>query len=164
MEKNRITIGQKIPSVLVKYFDGKNIEETNTENLFKGKNVFFFGVPGAFTPTCTLKHLASFLVNYDKIKEKGIDSIICVAVNDIFVLQAWAKANSAENKIIFIADGNAAMTKEMGLAFDASNFGFGTRSMRFSMIVKDGTVTEIQIDENPGECDVSSAVSMLKMI
>ncbi|HVN87283.1 MAG TPA: peroxiredoxin [Candidatus Binatia bacterium] len=130
------------------------------DELFKGKKVVVFAVPGAFTPTCSMKHLPGFLEQASAIKAKGVDEIICLSVNDAFVMGAWGKANSAVGKVRMVADGNGDFTKALGLTLDASGFGMGTRSQRYAMIVKDGIVQELLVEPGPG-LNVSSAESVL---
>lgn len=127
-----------------------------TQELFGGKKVVFFAVPGAFTPTCSKQHLPGYVSNAEAIKAKGIDTIACMSVNDVFVMDAWAKAAGAGDKVLMLADGNAEFTKKLGLEMDASKHGMGLRSKRFSMIVEDGVVKELNV-EAPGEFNVSSA-------
>jgi len=135
--------------------------ETTTDDLFKGKKVVLFGLPGAFTPTCSAKHLPGFVENADAIKAKGVDSIICLAVNDIAVLGAWADDQNSRDSVIMLADGSAELTKAMGLDFDGSEICFGTRSNRFSMIVEDGVVKVLNLEEGPRSFDVSDAETLL---
>lgn len=136
------------------------LESTDTTNFFKGRKVALFSVPGAFTPTCSAKHLPSYIGKADELKAKGIDAIACTAVNDAFVMGAWSKANSADGKVTMLADGNGTFAKAIGLEMDGSKFGLGTRGQRYSMIVNDGVVEQVNI-EAPGEYKVSSAEHML---
>jgi peroxiredoxin len=129
-----------------------------TDEVFKGKKVVFFAVPGAFTPTCSKQHLPGYVANALAIKAKGIDTIACMAVNDAFVMDAWGKSQNVGDKILLLADGNAEFTKKLGLELDASRSGMGTRSRRFSMVVEDGIIKELNV-EAPGEFKVSSAES-----
>ncbi len=129
-----------------------------TQELFGGKKVVFFAVPGAFTPTCSKQHLPGYVASADAIKAKGVDTIACMAVNDAFVMDAWGKAQGVGDKILLLADGNGEFAKRLGLELDASRFGMGTRSKRFSMVVEDGVVKELNV-EAPGEFKVSSAES-----
>jgi peroxiredoxin len=134
----------------------------SSEEVFGGKKVVFFAVPGAFTPGCSMTHLPGFVVNADAIKAKGADTIACMAVNDAFVMGAWGNAQNAE-EILMLADGNGEFTNAIGLALDASGFGMGARAQRFGMIVDDGTVTYLGIEE-PGEIKVSAAEAMLEAL
>jgi peroxiredoxin len=122
-----------------------------------------FSVPGAFTPTCSAKHLPGFLNNLEQLKAKGVDTVACMAVNDVFVMKAWAESSKATGKIEMLADGNGEYARALGLELDASKFGMGTRSKRFSVIVDNGTVKQLNI-EPPGEFGVSSAESALKQL
>jgi peroxiredoxin len=129
-----------------------------TQEVFGGKKVVFFAVPGAFTPTCSKQHLPGYVTNADAIKSRGVDTIACLAVSDVFVMDAWGKAQGVGDKILLLADGSAEFVRTLGLEFDASKVGMGTRSRRFSMVVDDGVVKELNV-EAPGEFKVSSAES-----
>ncbi len=154
-----IQIGDRIPdSTLMIMSDGKPTPLTSTE-LFGGKKVVLFSVPGAFTPTCSVKHLPSFVDRVEEILGKGVDTIACMAVNDVFVMHAWGKSASAD-KIVMLADGNGEFTKLLGLELDASGFGMGERSQRFALIAVDGVVSHLFI-EAPGEYRVSAAEHVL---
>ena len=133
-------------------------------DLTKGKKVVIFGLPGAFTPTCSAKHVPSYVQNIDKLKAKGVDEVWCVAVNDAFVMGAWGKDQRVEDKIMMLADGSAALTKALGLELDLTPHGMGMRSKRFAMVVKDGVVKHIAIEENPGALDVSAAEKVMAHI
>jgi peroxiredoxin len=132
----------------------------STEQLFSGKTVALFAVPGAFTPTCSAKHLPGFIEKKDEIAAKGVDEIVCTSVNDVFVMGAWSKANEAETAVRMVADGNGEFAEKIGLVLDGSGFGMGKRSQRYSMLVKDGVVAELNV-ENGGAFEVSSADYML---
>jgi peroxiredoxin len=123
-----------------------------------------FAVPGAFTPTCHLKHLPGFIENADAFKSKGIDSVVCVAVNDPFVLAAWEEKSGAKGKVLFLSDGNAEFTEKIGMDFDGSGIGLGTRSKRYAMLVDDGVVKVLNTEDSPGVAEVSTAESMLAEI
>ncbi len=157
-----IQVNDKIPSVTLKVFGEKGPEDISSESLFSGKKVVLFAVPGAFTPGCSNTHLPGYVVNADKIKDKGVDSIICMSVNDAFVMHAWGEAQNAEG-LIMLADGNGDLTEALGLSLDARGHGMGQRSQRFSMIVKDGIVTSLNV-EPKGGIDVSSAESILALL
>ncbi len=144
-------------------FGANGPEPLPTEELFRGKKVVLFSVPGAFTPTCSAKHLPGFVANADAIKKKGVDTIACMAVNDVFVMRAWGESGKVGDKVLMLADGNGEYARALGLELDASKFGMGTRSKRFSMIVKDGVVTQLNV-EPPGEFGVSSAETALKQL
>jgi peroxiredoxin len=152
--------GEKIPAVTLKTQDMKDI---TTEELFGGKKVVLFAVPGAFTPTCSEQHLPGFIEHADEIRAKGVDDIVCVSVNDAFVMKAWGKDRGAEGKVTMIADGNGDLTKALGLDFDGSGIGFGLRSQRYAAIVEDGVVKKLAV-EKPSKFEVSSAEAILKAL
>ena len=155
-----IQVGDKIPAcTTLKVMGSKGPQGITTAELFDGKKVVMFAVPGAFTPGCSLTHLPGYVVKADEIKAKGVDSIICLSVNDAFVMGAWGKNQNAEH-LIMLADGNADFTKAMGLEMDGTGFGMGSRSQRYSMIVEDGVVKELNV-EAPGEFRVSAADYLL---
>lgn len=153
-----IQVGDTLPSVTFRVMGGKGPEAATTESLFAGKKVVLFAVPGAFTPGCTLTHLPGFVVNADKIKAKGVDSILCTAVNDAFVMDAWGKSQNAD-EIIMAADGSADFAKAIGLDMDLTEAGLGVRSKRYAMIVNDGKVELLNVDEKA--IDKSSAETIL---
>ncbi len=154
-----IQIGDRIPdSTLMIMTDGKPAPLT-TADLFGGKKVVLFSVPGAFTPTCSVKHLPGFVNSVEEILGKGVDTIACMAVNDVFVMHAWGESANAD-KIVMLADGNGEFTKSLGLELDASGFGMGERSQRFALIADDGVVSDLFI-EAPGEYRVSAAEHVL---
>ena len=156
-----ISVGGSLPEFTFSRLQDGNMTNPHTNTLFGGKRVVMFAVPGAFTPTCSHSHLPGFVALADKIKAKGIDSIICLSVNDAFVMDAWGKQANAE-EIIMLADGDAEFTKSIGLDMDTDNFG-GVRSVRYSMLVDDGVVRALNI-EDPGRFEVSDAESMLKSL
>jgi peroxiredoxin len=139
------------------------IEDVNTDSLFKGKRVALFALPGAFTPTCSAQHLPGFVRNADALRAKGIDEIVCLSVNDAFVMDAWGKAHDAGDKVMMVADGNAQFTLALGFELDASGAGMGTRSRRYSMIVDDGEVKVLNA-EAAGAFEVSSAEHLLSQL
>ena len=143
---------------------GSKSEEMETDQLFSGKKVVLFAVPGAFTPTCNNSHLPSFIQKYDEIKNKGIDNIICLSVNDQFVSKAWRDKSSLGDDFLFIADGNAQITESLGMVLDCSGFGMGNRSHRYVMIIEDKMVKKIIVEENPGVCDLTNANAILDSI
>lgn len=151
-----IKVGDKIPDAVLIKMGASGPEPVKTGDLFKGKTVVLFSVPGAFTPTCSAKHLPGFVTKADELKAKGVDEVVCIAVNDAFVMGAWAKDQKADGKVTLLADGNGDFSKALGLTFDASKFGMGVRGQRFSLIVKDGTVSHVNV-EAPGEFKVSTA-------
>lgn len=140
--------GDTLPAGKLRTMTAEGPKELSTDEIFKGKKVVLFSVPGAFTPTCSKQHLPSYLINYDKIKAQGVDTIACMAVNDPFVMDAWGKEKGVGDKILMLADGNAEYAKQLGLELDASKFGLGTRGKRFSMVVNDGKVESLNIDES----------------
>ena len=154
-----IQAGDTIPNSTLKTMGQEGPTDITTEEIFAGKKVVLFAVPGAFTPGCSLTHLPGFVVNADKIKAKGVDTIACMSVNDAFVMDAWGKAQNAE-ELLMLADGNGEFTAALGLGLDASGFGMGQRSQRFSMLVDDGTVTQLNVEAGAG-VDVSSAETIL---
>ena len=158
-----INKGDKLPQVTFTTMTANGPEGVDSESFFKGKKVALFSVPGAFTPTCSAKHLPSYIEKADALKAKGVDTIVCTAVNDPFVMGAWSKANEAEGKVTMLADGNGSFAKAVGLEMDGSKFGLGTRGQRFSMIVNDGVVEDIFV-EAPGDYKVSSAEHMLEQL
>ena len=155
-----VKVGDSIPSMKLMMGTAEGPKEVSTDDLFKGKKVVMFAVPGAFTPTCSAKHLPGFVQNVDAIKAKGVDSVICVAVNDAFVMGAWGKDQGTGDKVIMLADGSAALTKALGLELDLTARGLGIRSQRYALIVDDGKVTHVGV-EAPGGFEVSKAESIL---
>ena len=153
--------GDKLPEATFQCLNNDGMQSPSTDELFAGKKVILFAVPGAFTPTCSEAHLPGYVVNADKLKEKGVDSIICLAVNDAFVMKAWGDAHNAE-EIIMLADGDAAFTKAIGLDMDTSAFG-GIRSQRYAILVEDGVVTQLNV-EKPKEFEASKAETMLELL
>ena len=156
-----IKVGDKIPSVTLKVMGADGPQNVTTDELFNGKKVVMFAVPGAFTPGCSMTHLPGYVVNADAILSK-VDNIVCLSVNDAFVMGAWGDAQNAE-KITMLADGNAELTRAMGTELDGSGFGLGTRCKRLAMIVVDGTVTHLAI-EPPGEMGISTAEAILEKL
>jgi peroxiredoxin (alkyl hydroperoxide reductase subunit C) len=155
-----IAVGDSIPAMKIMEGTAEGPKELDTGAFFAGRTVVLFGVPGAFTPTCSAKHLPGFLEHHDAIKAKGVDAIACMAVNDAFVMQAWGKDQGALGKITMIADGSAAFTKALGLELDLTARGLGIRCQRFALIAKDGKVTHVAV-EAPGAFEVSSAEAVL---
>lgn len=154
-----IKVGDKIPSVTLNVMTEDGPDAVSTDDFFAGKKVAIFGVPGAFTPTCSAKHLPGFVANADALKAKGVDAIACVSVNDPFVMGAWGKDQGVGDKVAMLADGSAKFTKATGLELDLTDRGLGLRCQRFSMVVDDGTVSSIHIDE--GTFEKTSAETML---
>jgi len=157
-----IQVNETIPEVNVKIVNNGEVSETNTTELFASGKSVLFGLPGAFTPTCSKAHLPGFVVNADAIKEKGVERIVCMSVNDAFVMGAWAEASNAE-AITMLADGNCAFAKALGLDFDGTGFGMGQRSQRFAAIIDNGKLTHLFV-EGPGEFEVSSAEHVLSQL
>jgi peroxiredoxin len=155
-----IAIGEKMPSGEFGVMGAEGPEKVTTDALFSGKKVVLFSVPGAFTPTCNAKHLPGYVAQADALKAKGVDTIACLAVNDVFVMSAWGQAANVGDSVLMLADGNATYVKALGLEFDGSGFGMGTRGQRFAMIVDNGTVTALHV-EAPGQFSVSSAEHIL---
>ncbi|TVR95307.1 MAG: peroxiredoxin [Rhodospirillales bacterium] len=158
-----IQAGDKIPSVKLMRMGTSGPEPVTTDELFAGKRVALFAVPGAFTPTCSAKHLPSFLAHADELKAKGIDAIVCVSVNDVFVMGAWGKDQNVGDTVMMVADGDGALTKALGLELDLSGKGLGLRSQRFSMVVEDGVVKSLNLDPG-GAYEKSSAEAMLAQL
>ena len=156
-----IGVGDKLPDATFKVRTADGLKDMTTAEIFGGKRVVLFAVPGAFTPTCQAKHLPSYLQHHEALTAKGVDKIACVAVNDAFVLDAWAKAGGVGEKVLMLADGNAQFTRAVGMDFDGSGFGLGTRSKRYSMLVEDGTVKALNVEEAPGVMEVSGADRIL---
>ncbi len=155
-----IEVGDRVPSVQVHVLANGAPSGISTDDIFGGKKVALFGLPGAFTRTCSAKHLPGFTNNADALKAKGIDTVVCLSVNDAFVMGAWGEAQDVGEKVMMVADGSANFTKAAGLDIDMSEKGYGLRSRRFSMIVDDGTVTTLHIDE-PGTFETTSAEVLL---
>lgn len=155
-----IQVGDTIPSAKLMQGTPDGPKEVTTEELFGGKTVVLFGVPGAFTPTCSVKHLPSFVQNAEALTAKGVDAIACMAVNDVFVMTAWGKDQGVGDKVMMLADGSAAFTKAMGLELDLTGRGLGIRSQRFALVAKDGKVTHIGV-ESGGAFEVSKAEAVL---
>ena len=157
-----VKAGDKIPSGTLAFLGADGPETISTDELFSGKKIVLFAVPGAFTPTCSESHLPSFVANADKISAKGVDRIVCLSVNDPFVMGAWGKAQNAEH-ILMAADGSAVWTKALGLELDLVERGLGVRSQRYSMIVDDGKVTHLNVEDGP-KYEVSSAENILEQL
>jgi peroxiredoxin len=159
-----IAVGGKLPEATFKVRTPDGLKDVTTQDLCAGKKVVLFAVPGAFTPTCHAKHLPSYIEHLDALKGKGIDTVACVSVNDAFVLDVWGKQGGADGKVVMLADGNATFTKAIGMDFDGSGFGLGTRSKRYSMLVEDGVVKALHVEESPGVMEVSGADRILALL
>jgi len=155
-----IQVGDRIPETMFVKVTEEGPEQVDSESYFAGRRVALFSVPGAFTPTCSAKHLPGFVEKADEIKAKGVDEIACTAVNDAFVMGAWGKSAGVEGKVTMLADGNGAFAKALGLEMDGTGFGMGMRGKRFSMLVDDGKVEQLNV-EAPGQFEVSSAEYLL---
>ncbi len=154
--------GDKLPEATMHTMQEGKPTAVTTNDLFAGKKAVVFAVPGAFTPTCSQAHLPGYVVHADAIKAKGVDSVICISVNDAFVMDSWGKDRNAE-EILMVGDGNGDFTRAMGLEMDGSGFGLGTRSQRYAMIVDDGTVSKLVVEE-PGQFEVSKAEAILELL
>jgi peroxiredoxin len=159
-----IKVGEKLPAGTFGIMKSEGPGSISSDELFRGKRVVLFSVPGAFTPTCSKTHLPSFVQNASALKAKGIDTVACLAVNDVFVMDAWGKGAGADGKVLMLADGNATYTKALGLDLDASGFGMGTRGQRFALIAKDGTVEKLMMEPSAGQCTVSGGESILNSL
>ena len=155
-----IQVGDKIPDVTFMTMGADGPMPLTTEDVFAGKKVAIFSLPGAYTPTCSARHLPGFVEKANEIKAKGVDTIACTAVNDVFVMDAWGKDQGVGDKVLMLADGNCTFAREVGLPMDGTAFGMGRRGQRFSMIVNDGVVEALNVEE-PGGFDVSSAEHLL---
>jgi peroxiredoxin len=156
-----IQVGDKVPAVSLRVLSPEGPKEITSDELFAGKKVAFFAVPGAFTPTCSQRHLPGYVDKAAQLKAKGVDTIACVSVNDAFVMGAWAKDQNTGDKVMMLADGSGDFTRAMGLELDATRNGLGKRSQRYSMLVDNGVVTKLHV-EAAGKFDVSDADTMLK--
>jgi peroxiredoxin len=155
-----IKAGDRMPSGKLKTMTAEGPRDLATDDLFKGKKVVLFSVPGAFTPTCDAKHLPGFVQNAESLRAKGVDTIACMAVNDVFVMNAWGKHSNVGDKVLMLADGNGDYARALGLELDARGFGMGTRGQRFAIIVDDGVAKEVNV-EAPGQFKVSAAEHLL---
>ena len=158
-----IKVGDKIPSATLMQMKDGGPKPVKTDELFGNKKVVLFALPGAFTPTCSAKHLPGFVQSAGALKAKGVDTIACLSVNDAFVMDAWGKDQKTGDKVMMLADGNGEFSKAVGLTMDASGYGMGTRSQRYAMVVKDGVVKTLNV-EAPGAFEVSSAEAVLKAL
>ena len=159
-----INVGDRIPSVTLKQLTSEGVKEFTTDEIFRGKRIVLIAVPGAFTPACSQRHLPGYVDKAADIKAKGIDEIACVAVNDAFVMGAWGRDQKAEGKVRMLADGSGDFTRALGLDLDLSKGGLGVRSKRYSMLVDDGVVKSLNVEQQPGQVDISGAEAMLKAL
>lgn len=158
-----IQVGDKIPSVTLQQKIDNSVSDISTDEIFSGKKVALFALPGAFTPTCSAAHLPGYVVKADELKKKGIDRIVCLSVNDAFVMDAWGEQHNVEDRVMMIADGSADFTRAVGLDLDLSQRGMGTRSQRYAMVVNDGVVELLNI-EAPMKFEVSDADTILNSL
>lgn len=159
-----ISVGDRIPDTLFHVVEDGRRQTKASGDIFAGRRIVLFGVPGAFTPTCHRNHLPGFLENRDAILDRGVDEIAVVAVNDAYVMDAWARHTGGRDRILFLADGNCDFTRAAGLDYDASASGYGVRCKRFSMIVDDGVVTALNVEERAGEAVASGAARILAQL
>ena len=159
-----IKVGDKLPQATFRVMTADGPKPKTTDDVFKGRKVVLVAVPGAFTPTCHRNHLPGYVAQADAIKAKGVDAIVVTAVNDVFVMTEWGKQSGCGDKIELISDGNGDFAKALGLTMDGSGFGLGTRSQRYSMVVEDGVVRSLNIEDAPGKADVSGADNLLKSL
>jgi glutaredoxin/glutathione-dependent peroxiredoxin len=160
-----IQVGDRLPQSTFRVMgpDGRPAPKT-TDEVFKGRKVVLFAVPGAFTPTCHKNHMPGFVAKADEIKAKGVDAILVTAVNDVFVMDAWTKQSGSEGKIEYLADGNGEFARAVDLTVDASGNGLGIRSKRYAMVVEDGVIKTLNVEDSPGKAEVSSAENLLKAL
>ena len=158
-----IKVGDRIPSVKLRTMTAEGPKEVSTDEIFKGRKVVLFALPGAFTPTCSAKHLPGFVQNAEALRKKGVDAIACLSVNDPFVMGVWGKDQKVGDKVMMLADGNGEFTKAVGLETDTSAYGMGRRSQRYAMVVDNGVVKALSV-ERPGSFEVSSAEAVMKAL
>jgi glutaredoxin/glutathione-dependent peroxiredoxin len=159
-----IQVGDTLPQATFRVMTPDGPKPKTTDDVFKGRKVVLVAVPGAFTPTCHRNHMPGFVAKVDEIKAKGVDAVVVTAVNDVFVLDAWTKQSGCEGKIEYLADGNGDFAKAIDLTFDASGNGLGIRSKRYAMLVEDGVVKTLNVEDSPGKAEVSSADNLLKAL
>jgi peroxiredoxin len=155
-----IKVGDRIPPVALKAVTAEGAKDVKADELFAGKKVVLFALPGAFTPTCSAQHLPGYVTNAEALKKKGVDLIACLSVNDAFVMGAWAKDKGVGDKVVMLADGNGDFTKAVGLELDGSRFGMGQRSQRYALVAEDGVVQQLAVEE-AGKFEVSKAETIL---
>ncbi|MGB0844915.1 MAG: peroxiredoxin [Alphaproteobacteria bacterium] len=159
-----IKVGDKIPSVSVKHLGADGMAELNSADLFAGKKVVMFGVPAAYSPTCSEQHVPGFVASIDQIKAKGVDTVVCHSVNDPFVMKAWAADQNVDDKLVMFPDADAALAKALGTNVDLSGAGLGVRSQRYALIAEDGVVSHIGVEDSPPAHGVSSAEAILEIL
>jgi peroxiredoxin len=155
-----IKVGDRIPPVALKAVTPEGTKDVKADELFAGKKAVLFALPGAFTPTCSAQHLPGYVTNAEALRKKGVDLVACLSVNDAFVMSAWAKDKGVGDKVVLLADGNADFTKAVGLELDGTRFGMGLRSQRYALVVEDGVVKQLAVEE-PGKFEVSKAETVL---
>lgn len=153
----RIKNGDPFPSITLKRLGGHGMEEVDTADLLKNRRIILFGVPGAFTPSCAEKHLPGYIAQADQLRARGIEEIICMAVNDPFVMKHWGEIAKAEGRVTMLPDGNGELTRALDLGMDGSGAGLGFRCLRFSMVVDNGIVTDLQVEDKPGDVTLTGA-------
>ena len=158
-----IKVGDRVPSVTLRELTSEGMKEITTDELFRGKKVALFAVPGAYTRTCSQRHLPSYVTNAGALKGKGVDAIACLAVNDAFVMGAWGKEHGADGKVMMLGDGSGDFTRAVGFELDRTSAGMGVRSQRYSMLIEDGVVKQLNVEPS-GEYGVSSAEAMLEKL
>ena len=156
-----IKVGDELPEATLRKLGRDGIDEVTTADFFKGRKVALIGVPGAYTPTCSNEHLPGFVDKAKQFQDNGVDEVACVSVNDPFVLKAWGEHSNVGDKVTLLSDGNAELTQKMGLEFDGSGAGLGTRSKRFAMLVDDGVVKALNVEDSPGSVEVTGADKLL---
>lgn len=159
-----ISVGDKMPSGTLMTMGDNGPEPVSTDDLFSGKKVVLFGLPGAFTPTCSAQHVPSYVENHTALAAKGVDAVGCMSVNDAFVMNAWAKDQQVGNKLTMLADGSAEYTKALGLELDLSARGMGVRCQRFAIVVDDGVASVVQVEDNPGGIEKTGAQAILELL
>jgi peroxiredoxin len=159
-----IEVGQKVPNVCLKIVNSEGVKEVSTLELFNGKKSIVFGLPGAFTPVCSAHHVPDFAANKAALQKAGIDQIICLSVNDAFVMKAWAEQLKVTDTVIMLCDGNGNLTEALGMTIDLSAHGLGMRSKRYAMIIDDCVVKHLEIEETPATCTVSSAEYFVNLL
>ena len=159
-----IQVGDRLPQATFRVMTPDGPAARTTDDIFKDRKVVLVGVPGAFTPTCDRNHLPGYVTRAEEIRAKGVDAVAVTSVNDVFVLKAWGQSAGAEGKVEMLADGNGDFARALGLAFDGSGFGLGTRSQRYSMLVEDGVVKAINLEDVPSKAEVSSADTLLQQL
>lgn len=156
-----IKVGDRIPAGAFKEITEAGMADVSTDAVFKGRKVVMFGIPGAFTPTCSEQHLPGYVKKARQLADKGVDEVVCMAVNDAFVMKSWGDSQNAQGKVRLLADGNAELTNAMGLSLDASGFGMSTRCQRFSMLVENGVVKKLHVQSNPLELESAACEVIL---